>query len=218
MARSRRREHARAHPVAAGVAIGAMLVAGAAYGATAGATSHHAQHMSARRAGPAAATTLAASFPVLDRSPGADDSLPQRVLKGLAPAIQSVGLAADQSRLALSGNAGDVWLVPGNGTLCMVLQSEGGQAGGMSCSSIAEAESAGLTSLTPNTAVAILPSGSRSISVTHSDGSTTPVAPNSNGAVASTGGATISGMDYTGPDGVAHHLAVHATPPAFPSS
>jgi hypothetical protein len=86
---------------------------------------------------------LQASFAALRRARTAADVLPSDVLRGLAAGQQGVGLDPRQSRLTLSTQAMNIWLVPGERQICIVVRNNQSTSGGMGCTTPAAARQIG---------------------------------------------------------------------------
>jgi hypothetical protein len=108
----------------------------------------------------------------------------------------------------------NIWLVPGERQICIVVRNNQSTSGGMGCTTPAAPRQIGLAEISASTVAAVLPDGSSAVDVTWKDGSSVQLTPNQDGAVALSTNQPLSALTYTGPDRATHRLAVASvTPP-----
>lgn len=152
------------------------------------------------------AGSLQSAFPVLRRPRTAADVVPARVVQGLSRIDRKLGLDFRRGRVVLTTAAVTIWLVPGRGWLCAITADDHSMGGGGGCVSVTNARKVGFMSRSQHTLVGVLPVGSSAVLVTRKDGSVVKLTPNQAGVVRLSSAQSLSGVTWTGPDGVNHHL------------
>lgn len=150
--------------------------------------------------------SLESSFPVLRRPRKAADVVPAGVVKGLSRVDRRLGLNFRRSRVVITTAAVTIWLVPGRGWLCTIRANDRSMAGGGGCDSVTNAMKVGFISRSQHTLLGVLPVGSSAVLVTRKGGSAVKLTPNNSGVVRLSSARSLSGVTWTGPDGVRHHL------------
>lgn len=91
-------------------------------------------------------------------------------IRRLAANAKQFGLSADQARVLATVNGQQVWLIPGNGYLCIALEPVGDDSGGGSCQTEAVALRDGLSVSDSDSIYGILPDGVTQVDVTDDTG------------------------------------------------
>jgi hypothetical protein len=143
-----------------------------------------------REALPLVPSALSDVYARLGSPPTADDSDNALVRKAAIHARQ-FGLAADQARVMATVDGHRVWLMPGNGFVCIGVQAIGDDEMDTGCETQAVALKYGLSVSNSENIYGVLPDGIRQIEVTDDDGFHHVEAVNDNVYVLPPVGATI---------------------------
>ncbi len=163
-------------------------------------------HVVPREALPALPTALGDAYARLGRPATADDRDNAVVRKAAAHARQ-FGLSPDQARVMATVNGHRVWLMPGNGFVCVGPQAIGDDAMDTGCETEAVARKYGVSVSDGDNIYGVLPDGVHQIEVTDDNGFHHVESVNDNVYVLPPVGATIRYRTATG-DTVAFRVIV----------
>lgn len=160
------------------------------------------------------------AFPVFQRARSSTDVIPAFAEQALQRAQGQSGVDPGQSRLVLGTNTDTIWLVPGDNVVCEV-ETTLASASSLSvgCSGTTAAETQGLVAVGGTFAAAagpssanvtvsgILPQGAGAVTVRHTDGATTVVQKNAEGAFSYSSTSPVKQITLIGADGKTYTLA-----------